>query len=99
LTVFNENGAVVKYASPINATMGPRLMTTSDLQSVRKTRWYKPTVGKFLLALVASQVVLYLSQYYKWFWFNQFSGHTVVITVAATAIGLLLIAGIVVLGL
>jgi hypothetical protein len=98
LTVFNENGAVVKYASPLNATMGPRLMTTSDLQSVRKTRWYKPTVGKFLLALVASQVVLYLSQYYKWFWFNQFSGHTVVITVAATAIGLLLIAGVVVLG-
>jgi len=73
-------------------------MTTSDLQSVRKTRWYKPTVGKFLLALVASQVVLYLSQYYKWFWFNQFRGHTVVITVAATAIGLLLIAGVVVLG-
>ena len=90
---------MVKYASPINATMGPRLMTTSDLQSVRKTRWYKPTVGKFQLALVASQVVLYLSQYYKWFWFNQFSGHTVVITVAATAIGLLLIAGVVVLGL
>jgi hypothetical protein len=73
-------------------------MTASDPQSVRKTRWYSPTVGKFLFAILASQVVLYLSQHFKWFAFNQLKGHSVVITVTATTIGLLLIAGVLVLG-
>ena len=55
-------------------------------------------MGKFVFAILATQVVLYLSQHFKWFAFNQLKGHTVVITVTATAIGLLLIAGVVVLG-
>jgi hypothetical protein len=73
-------------------------MTTSDPQSVRKTRWYSPTVGKFLIGILALQGVLYLSQHFKWFAFNQLKGHSLVITVTVTAIGLLLIAGVVVLG-
>ncbi|MCU0708327.1 MAG: hypothetical protein MUF23_08555 [Pirellula sp.] len=73
-------------------------MTVSDPQSIRKTRWYSPTVGKFLFAILAAQVVLYLSQRFNWFAFNQLKGHTVVITVTVTAIGLLLIAGVVLLG-
>jgi hypothetical protein len=66
---------VLKY-DYLDTTTGPLLMTTSDSQSVRKTRWYSPTVGRFLFAILAL-----------------LKGHTVVITVTATEIGLLLIAG------
>lgn len=73
-------------------------MTASDPQSVRKARWYSPTVAKFLFTILATQVVLYHSQHFKWFAFNQLKGHTAVITVTTTVIGLLLVAGVVVLG-
>jgi hypothetical protein len=43
---------VLKY-DYLDTTTGPLLMTTSDSQSVRKTRWYSPTVGKFLFAILA----------------------------------------------
>lgn len=73
-------------------------MNASDPKSVRKTRWYSPTVGRFLFAILATQVVLYLSQHFKWFAFNQLKGHSVVIAVTVTAMSMLLIAGVVLIG-
>jgi|688.fasta_scaffold137636_2 hypothetical protein len=96
-TTWKRLGAVVKY-NHLDTTTGLLLMLTSDSQSVRHTHWYSPTVGKFLCVILALQVVLYLSQRFQWFALNQLKGHTVVIAVTATAIGLLLIAGVVLFG-
>ncbi len=57
-----------------------------------KPRWYVPTPAKFLLAVLIVQSILFLSAHYQWFWFNQHKGYTVLITVAATAILLFLLA-------
>jgi hypothetical protein len=56
-----------------------------------QTLSYAPTPAKFLFAVLAMQGVLFLSAYYHWFWFNERKGWTVLITVAATAIALLLL--------
>jgi len=84
--------------SHLNQNTGPWQVNASNPRAVHKTRWYSPTVGKFLFTILAAQILLYLSQHFKWFAFNQLKGHTVVITVTATAIGLLLMAGVVLLG-
>lgn len=58
-----------------------------------KPRWYVLTLAKFLLAVLVLQVVLFLSDRYRWFWFNEFKGCTVLMAMAATALSLLLLAG------
>lgn len=69
--------------------------TSADVPTT-KPRWYAPTPAKSLFAVLVMQGVLFLSAHYRWFWFNERKGYTVLITVAATAIGLLLLAGAVV---
>src|SRR5262245_7333798 len=56
-------------------------------------RWHAPTPGKFLFAVLVLQGVLFLSARYRWFWFNEFKGCTVLIAMAATAALLLLLGG------
>lgn len=68
----------------------------SDVPKSRRPRWYVPTLAKFLFGVLVMQGVLYLSAHYRWFWFNERKGYTVLITVAATAIALLLLVGFVV---
>jgi hypothetical protein len=68
---------------------------SADIQPTRNPRWYAPTPGKFLLAVLVMQGVLFLSAHYRWFWFNERKGYTVLITVAATALALLLLSGFV----
>jgi hypothetical protein len=63
----------------------------SDVPTTRKPRWYTPTPAKFLFAVLVMQCVLFLSAHYRWFWFNERKGYTVLITVAATAMALLLL--------
>lgn len=58
----------------------------------RKLRWYLPTPPAFVFIVLAMQGVLFLSEQYHWFWFNERNGYTVLIAVAATAAALLLIA-------
>lgn len=72
-------------------------MATESTEQVapRRPRWYGPTPAKFLLALLCIQGVLFLSGQYRWFAFNERKGYTVLITVAATAIGLLFLVGLV----
>jgi hypothetical protein len=72
--------------------------TPGDIPKPRKPRWYTPTPAKFLFAVLVMQGVLFLSAHYRWFWFNNLKGCTVLIAVAATAIALLLLAGFVVVG-
>lgn len=64
----------------------------------RRPRWYAPTPGKFLLAVLLLQVVLFLSAQYRWFWFNERKGYTVLITVAATVLLLSMLCGWIAIG-
>jgi hypothetical protein len=49
-----------------------------------------------LFAVLVMQGVLFLSAHNRWFWFNERKGYTVLISVAGTAIALMLLAGFVV---
>lgn len=60
-----------------------------------KPSWDTVTLPKCLGAVLVMQVVLFFSDRYDWFWFNEFKGYSALITVAATAIALLLISAIV----
>jgi uncharacterized membrane protein YciS (DUF1049 family) len=64
----------------------------ADSPTSRKPRWYVPTPVKFLLAVLMMQGVLFLSSHCGWFWFNDWKGYTVLITVAATAVALVVLA-------
>lgn len=63
---------------------------TADDPRGSNSRYYAPTPAKFLLAVVLMQGTLFLSSSFRWFWFNQHKGYTVLIAVVATAILLLL---------
>jgi Leucine-rich repeat (LRR) protein len=69
--------------------------TTREVSKLATPRWYAPTPAKFLFAVLVMQGVLFLSAHYRWFWFNERKGYTVLITVAATALALLLLSGFV----
>lgn len=64
----------------------------SDAPKSRKSRWYVPTLPKILLAVLVMQGVLVLSAHFRWFWFNEEKGYTVVITVATTVLLVSLVA-------
>jgi hypothetical protein len=54
-------------------------MTTSSPHP----RWFRPTPGRAVLALLAVEGILFASQHFHWFPFNQHKGYTVLIAVAA----------------
>ncbi len=69
------------------------MTATAKTLSTSKSRWYAPTPAKFLFALLLMQGVLFLSAHYRWFWFNERKGYTVLFTVAATAVCLMILMG------
>lgn len=69
------------------------MTATFGTLSTFKSRWYAPTPAKFLFAMLLMQGALFLSAHYRWFWFNERKGYTVLITVAATAICLMILMG------
>jgi hypothetical protein len=71
--------------------------TPGDIPTTRNHRWYAPTPAKFLLAVLVMQGILFLSAHYRWFWFNERKGYTVLITVGATAVALLFLVAAVLL--
>jgi CO dehydrogenase/acetyl-CoA synthase epsilon subunit len=73
------------------------MATTNSADTPKPTspRWYAPTPAKFLFAVLVMQGVLFLSAHYRWFWFNERKGYTVLIAVAATFVSLLLFVGLV----
>lgn len=68
---------------------------TTHAAPTDKPSWDTVTLPKCLGAVLVMQVVLFFSDRYDWFWFNEFKGYSALITVAATAIALLLISAIV----
>ncbi len=55
-----------------------------------RRRWFLPTPGRLLLVLLAAEGVLWLSERFRWFAFNQHKGYTVLIAVASVGGFLLL---------
>ena len=53
-------------------------------------RWFVPTPGRLLVLLLAVEGLLWLSERFRWFPFNQHKGWTVLIAVAAVGVFLLL---------
>jgi hypothetical protein len=54
--------------------------------TLSRPRSYALTTGKFVIAVLVLQGVLFLSSHYRWFWFNQHKGFTVLIAIVATAL-------------
>ena len=52
-------------------------------------RWYRPTPDRLILALLAVQCLLWLSEQFQWFPFNQHQGWAVLIAVAVVGTTLL----------
>src|SRR5208283_3638157 len=52
-------------------------------------RWYHLTPDRFVIGLLAVECLLWLSERYRWFWFNGHKGWTVLIGVAAVGVVML----------
>ena len=69
-------------------------MTASEPQLITsppKLRWYQPTPGRLLVALLAVEGVLLLSERFQWFSFNEHKGWTVLISIACVGMTMALI--------
>ena len=51
-----------------------------------KPRWFHPTPGWLIVGLLAVEGLLWLSERFQWFWFNEKKGWTVLIAVASVAV-------------
>ena len=60
-------------------------------------RWYHPTPARFFIGLLAVQVLLFLSEHFQWFPFNEQKGWTVLIAVGVVglAVVVMLLRGVV----
>jgi hypothetical protein len=79
---------------PIRPVLGAQAMTGQQNASPsvpRHPRWYRLTPDRFLLALLAVEGLLWLSERFQWFAFNSHKGWTVLIAVAAIGVALLLL--------
>ena len=59
--------------------------------NVSSRRWFVPTPGRLLPVLLAVEGLLWLSERFQWFAFNQHKGYAVLIAVASVAAFLLLV--------
>ena len=55
-------------------------------QEKARRRWFVPTPGRLLVVLLAVDGLLWLSERFQWFAFNQHKGWTVLIAVAAVGV-------------
>jgi hypothetical protein len=56
----------------------------------RKPYWYRLTPARFFAGLLVLQVSLLLSKKFKWFWFDEHKGWTVLIAVGVVGLAVLL---------
>ncbi|NQU23447.1 MAG: hypothetical protein HQ567_19370, partial [Candidatus Nealsonbacteria bacterium] len=56
-----------------------------------KRRWYHPTPDRFLVVLLPILGLLFLSERFRWFEFNEHKNWTVLIAVAAVCLAVLLL--------
>jgi hypothetical protein len=52
------------------------------MTDAKPTRWYRPTPDRFVIGLLVVECLLWFSERYNWFWFNEKKGWTVLIAVA-----------------
>ena len=57
------------------------------------TRRFRPTAAWLIYGLLVVEGLLWLSERYKWFWFNEHKGWTVLIGVAVVAVAMLAMLG------
>jgi len=71
-----------------------RTMETNSLPTAEtkppKLRWFHPTPGRLLIALLAVEGVLLLSERFQWFAFNEKKGWTVLIAIASVGVAMVL---------
>lgn len=58
-------------------------MRPAPLTAEAKASWFHPTPGCVLLLLLAVEAILFLSERFRWFPFNNHKGWTVLIAIAA----------------
>ncbi len=69
----------------------PMSVAESQLAAPSRRRWFRPTPGRLvLLVLLAVEGLLWLSERFQWFAFNQHAGWTVLIALAGVGVFLLL---------
>ena len=64
------------------------MMGMSD--SIPQRRWLRPTPGRLVLGLLVVEGLLFLSERFHWFAFNEHKGWTVLIAVASVSLAMLL---------
>ena len=59
------------------------------MDAPEKCRWYCPTPGWLIYGSLVVEGLLWLSERYRWFWFNEKKGWTVLIGVAVVGVAML----------
>jgi len=59
----------------------------------KPTRWYRLTPDRLIIGLLVVEGLLWLSERYRWFGFNQHKGWTVLIAVAVVGVAMLVMLG------
>ena len=63
---------------------------TDGMDTPEKRRWYRPTPGWLVCGLLVVEGLLWLSERFEWFWFNEMKGWTVLICVAVVGVVMLI---------
>ncbi len=66
-----------------------RARYTRGMDAPEKRRWYRPTPAWLVLGSLVVTGLLFLSEKWRWFWFNEHKGWTVLIAVAAVGVTML----------
>jgi hypothetical protein len=62
---------------------------TDAVADSSKARWYRLTPDRFIIGLLAAEGLLWLSEQFKWFSINQHKGWTVLLSIAAVGVAML----------
>ncbi len=78
----------VTFSLDLEATPPESILT--DMTDASNPRWYRFTAERLILALLVVEGLLWLSERFQWFAFNQHKGWTVLIAVGAVGAAMLL---------
>ena len=67
-----------------------RMSAPASQPDSRRPRWYRSTPGRLLVGLLLVEALLWLSEYFCWFQFNEYKGWTVLIAVECATVTMLL---------
>ncbi len=86
--LWNEHRCSPPMAA-VPARREPTIMIGMDA-TTRKRRWFCPTPGWLILALLVVEYLLWLAERFRWFAFNEHKGWTVLTAVASVGIAIVL---------